>query len=81
MPSRAPGPVNDWDFVEFWIDPTASPPYALLLLGKDSGTCRVVDPSRDYKAVFTGGSYDEARLWLLEDEYERVEGRLLCSQV
>ena len=29
----------------------------------------------------TCSSYEEAKLWLLEDEYERVEGRVLAEQV
>ncbi len=82
MPSRARDQVpNSWDFAEFWMDPSASPPYALLLLGRGGGPCQVLDPSKKYKTVFASESYEDAKLWLLEDEYERVEGRLLYSQV
>ncbi|MCC3409805.1 MAG: hypothetical protein JGK17_30520 [Microcoleus sp. PH2017_10_PVI_O_A] len=34
-----------------------------------------------YKLLFLGSSYDEAHSWLLEDEYERVDGRLLASEI
>lgn len=81
MSSRAPDLANNWDFLEFWTDPTARPPYALVLLGKESGACQIVDPSEACKTVFSSPSYDEARIWLLEDDYERVEGRLVASEV
>ncbi len=73
--------ANDWDFLEFWADPTAWPPYALILLGKNSGVCQIVDPAAGYQTQITCASYEEAKLWLLEDEYERIEGRLVASEV
>ncbi len=70
-----------WNFVEVWIDPMLSPPYILLLLGDPTGRCRVYDPAEDYKVVFSSATYDEAQTWLLEDEYEPVEGRLSASEL
>lgn len=67
---------TDWHFVEVWIDPMLCPPYILLLLGDLAGSCRVHDPAENYKVVFSSATYDEAQTWLLEDEYEPVEGRL-----
>jgi hypothetical protein len=72
---------SDWDFVEVWIDPMLSPPYILLLLGDPAGSCRVYDPAENYKVVFSSATYDEAQIWLLEDEYEPVEGRLSASDL
>jgi hypothetical protein len=72
---------SDWNFVEVWIDPMLSPPYILLLLGDSEGSCRVHDPAESYKVVFSSATYDEAQTWLLEDEYEPVEGRLLASKL
>ncbi len=72
---------NNWNFAEVWIDPLLFPPYILLLLGDSSGRCRVYDPAVDYKVVFTGASYEEAENWLLEDEYEPVEGRLSAEEI
>lgn len=69
----------DWSFAEVWIDPMLSPPYILLLLSAPTGSCHVYDPSDNYKLVFSGATYDEAQTWLLEDEYEPVEGRLSAS--
>jgi len=31
--------------------------------------------------VFTGASYEEAENWLLEDEFEPVEGRLSAVEI
>ena len=81
-----PSPVLDpakreWDFVEVWIDPMLSPPYILLLLGNSSGDCQVYDPAEKYKVVFTGTTYRETETWLLEDEYEPIEGRLSASEL
>ena len=81
-----PSPVLDpdkgeWDFVEVWIDPMLTPPYILLLLGNSSGNCRVYDPAENYKVVFTGTTYNETETWLLEDEYEPIEGRLSASDL
>lgn len=71
----------DWNFVEVWIDPMLSPPYILLLLSDPSGQCRVYDPAERYRIVFTSATYDEAQTWLLEDEYEPIEGRLSASEI
>ncbi len=81
-----PSPVLDpakanWDFVEVWIDPMLTPPYILLLLGDSSGCCCVYDPAENYKVVFTGATYNETETWLLEDEYEPIEGRLSASEL
>ena len=54
-----------------------APPYVLLLLrseGTDSFV--IVDPQEGGKRVFGASTYDEARIWLLEDEYERASERL-----
>lgn len=82
MSSPALDPVkSEWNFVEVWIDPILSPPYILLLLGDPAGSCRVHDPAENYKVVFSSATYDEAQTWLLEDEYEPVEGRLSASEL
>jgi hypothetical protein len=77
IPSHALDPAqNDWNFLEVWIDPMQSPPYLLMLLGDESGFCKILDPAEQYKLVKEYDSYDQAQLWLLEDEYEPLEGRL-----
>lgn len=67
---------DNWHFLEAWIDPMQSPPYILLLLSDQSGRCHIVDPAEQYKLINYCDTYDEAQLWLLEDEYEPLEGRL-----
>ncbi|GAA6621204.1 hypothetical protein NUACC26_070230 [Scytonema sp. NUACC26] len=82
MSSPAQDPVNnDWEFAEVWVDPMLSPPYILLLLSNIHGNYRIYDPAQGYKIVFSSNSYDEAQLWLLEDEYEPIKGRLLASEL
>ena len=72
---------NNWEFSEVWIDAMLSPPYLLLLLGDCEGNCRIYDPAQGYKIVFSSNNYEEAKLWLLEDEYEPIEGRLLAADL
>jgi hypothetical protein len=45
------------------------------VLGYADGTVSVFDPKED-KIVCESDSYEAARLWLLEDEYTRVNGRM-----
>jgi hypothetical protein len=75
-----PNPADNWEFTELWIDPTASPPYTLVLLSDRAGNSTVYDPAQNYQVVFSSSTYEKARLWLLEDEYERVNGRFLAEQ-
>jgi hypothetical protein len=81
MSFPAPHLADNWAFTELWVDPTAAPPYVLILLCDDNGKCCIYDPAQNYQAVFIGESYQEAKLWLLEDEYERVEGQLRAEKV
>jgi hypothetical protein len=67
---------DNWEFTELWMDTTASPPYVLILLGDSSGKTCIYDPALSYQIVFQSDTYQEAKLWLLEDEYSLVEGRL-----
>jgi hypothetical protein len=77
MLSHEQAQVNSWDFLEVWVDVTASPPYVLLLLGEHSGKYYIVDAAENYTTAFSSDSYEEAKLWLLADEYERVDGRFV----
>jgi hypothetical protein len=40
----------------------------------------VYDPAEGYKVIFTNSTYEEAQNWLLEDEYEPIEGRLSAAE-
>ena len=82
MLSPALDPVKDeWNFLEVWIDPMQSPPYLLMLMGDRIGVCHVCDPVENYKVVLTSQSYEEAQLWLLEDEFEPINGRLSFGEI
>jgi hypothetical protein len=72
---------DNWNFLEVWVDQMQSPPYILLLLGDRAKQCYVFDPAVHYSLVKAFQSYEEAQLWLLEDEYEPLEGRLSSAEV
>lgn len=71
---------GDWNFLEVWVDSMQSPPYVLLLLGDKVKECYVFDPAAQYGLVKAFQDYEEAQLWLLEDEYEPLEGRLSSAE-
>ena len=73
--------INDWEFIELWVDPIVFPPRILMLVGDKNSKCGIYDPSANNKLLFLSSSYDQAHSWLLEDEYERVDGRLLASEI
>ncbi|BAY17405.1 hypothetical protein NIES21_32430 [Anabaenopsis circularis NIES-21] len=72
---------NKPEFTEVWIDPMLSPPYILLLLCNSDQNCQIYDPAQNYKVIFSSNNYEAAKLWLLEDEYEPIEGRLLANEL
>ncbi len=80
--SPALDPVKDnWNFLEVWVDPMQSPPYMLLLLGDKAGSCYIFDPADGYRLIKNCGNYEEAQFWLLEDEYEPIEGRIEGGEI
>ncbi|MEH2197720.1 hypothetical protein [Nostoc sp.] len=80
IPPQAPM-KNNWEFMEVWIDRSHSPPYILLLLCDSEDNCQIYDPAQGYKVVFSSNNYDEANLYLLEDEFESVQGRVLAAEL
>jgi hypothetical protein len=50
-----------------------------VLIDKARG-CYVFDPAEKYCLVKAFQDYEEAQLWLLEDEYEPIEGRLSSEE-
>jgi hypothetical protein len=67
--------VSDWQFVETWIDPTSEIPYVLLLIAEEAGGFKIYDPKENYSVIFSSDSYEDAKNFLMEDEYELVRGR------
>jgi hypothetical protein len=72
---------DNWSFLEVWVDPMQSPPYLLMLTEDTNGVCQIFDPVENYKVVLTSHSYEEAKLWLLEDEFEPIKGKLSSAEV
>jgi hypothetical protein len=72
---------TDWQFTEVWSDPMLAPPYLLLLLADKKGQYYIYDPAKDYQVIFSTDNYEIAKLWLLEDEYEPMEGRLFLDDL
>lgn len=62
------------NWMEVWADLSLSPPYVLIVKSTPhmQGRCIVLDPQEDGKQVSNAESYEAAKLWLLEDEYERL---------
>jgi hypothetical protein len=73
--------AKTWKFLELWVDPVLFPPKILMLLGNQDGTCHIFNPSSNYKLVVSYSNYQEAKEWLIEDEYERFQGKLLSEEV
>ena len=68
------GTMESSGWIEVWVDRTAGP-YVLVVRPDPTEGFVVLDPREDYRVVFADESYDEVKMWLLEDEYEMVRGR------
>jgi hypothetical protein len=66
---------NNWVAIEIWADTSHQMPYILMLVLRENGMFEVVDPKEDYKVVFSHESYQEARYWLNEDEFDPIGER------
>jgi len=73
--------TDNWQLIELWIDPIVFPPRILMLVGGQQGNCCIYDATANYKPLFESANYDEAHSWLVEDDYERVDGRLLAEEI
>ena len=62
---------------EVWSDESFDMPH-VLVLGQENqeGDVIVLDPKEAYKIIYRANNYEDAKLWLLEDEYTRVDGRI-----
>jgi len=59
------------NWYEIWVDEGLDVPYVLILLSAEAGY-QIFDPAERNKIVFASANYDDAKFWLLEDEYVRV---------
>ncbi len=62
------------NWIEVWIDTYVS--YVLVLRCYEDGSIKLYDPQKGGGSESTFGSYEEAYLWLREDEYDLAEGRM-----
>lgn len=68
--------MNNW--FEVWADPGQTPPY-VLVVQSDGAAIHVFDPQEGRKKVFTASDYQEVFMWLREDEFELVTGRIFSE--
>jgi len=59
------------NWYEIWVDEGLSVPYVLLLRPTERAF-EILDPAQGNKKAFEAQSYEDARMWLLEDEYVLV---------
>lgn len=71
--------MSEATWFEVWVDDTATPPYILLLFSDDKEeNLQIFDPAKSL-FLHSAKSYKEAMYWLTEDEYTKVDGRMLLE--
>lgn len=70
-----------WEFLEVWIGPPIDSPVMLVLVSRVSGKVEILDPADAYESRYTSDSYEDAALWLAEDEFRLVRGRVQPEDV
>ncbi|WP_373536484.1 hypothetical protein [Microcoleus sp.] len=68
---------TEWEFAEIWADTLISPPDILMFVKEVSRKFCIHDSAQNYKVIFSSDNYEAAKMWLLEDEYERLNSRIL----
>lgn len=69
-------PVS-YPWYEVWSDDADPTPYVLIVRPSPEGRgIVIVDPQKGHKIIRVAEDYASAVLWLSEDEYTRVEGRM-----
>jgi hypothetical protein len=68
--------INKW--YEVWSDETHDIPYLLFLTqcNEEVEGCQVIDPKSNNQVVKKFPDYNSAKLWLLEDEFTLIDGRM-----
>ncbi|TAE76157.1 MAG: hypothetical protein EAZ60_10830, partial [Oscillatoriales cyanobacterium] len=69
--------VNDWEFIELWVDPIVFPPRILMLVGGKNSKCGIYEPSANYNPH----SADVGRIFLsvVKTWKPNAFGLKLCS--
>ena len=71
--------IEKW--YEVWVDESTQIPYVLFLCPDpdNPGGMLIIDPKEGDRVINKLPDYDRSTLWLTEDEYTRVEGRMECD--
>lgn len=71
--------IGSW--YEVWVDDGLSNPYILIVTHDSTDAARiiVIDPLKGYETVHHDNDYEAVKLWLLEDEYRWIDGRMSTS--
>lgn len=66
---------------EVWAEELSDPPYLLVVKPdvNNPGCVVVYDPIENNRIVHHGQGYEDTRLWLQEDEFNLVEGRVFVE--
>ncbi len=66
------------DWYEIWVDESPGFPYVLILCPNKNNSQEflIIDPQEKGSIIQTMADYESAKLWLSEDEYTLVDGRM-----
>lgn len=69
---------------EVWFDQgeDALPTWLLIVTPDEASPGKVVvyDPQENYRVVHHGQTYEATRIWLQEDEYSLIDGRMFPDE-
>jgi hypothetical protein len=68
----------NFEWYEVWVSDSPTLPYVLIVIPDEEGAggVMVIDPQEDQKVVYRATEYENAKLWLLEDEFRLARGRM-----
>lgn len=67
--------MSELSWYEVWADEGIDPPYILVICGRGKAELEVYDPT-EKRIAYLASTYEDAKNWLLEDEYTQVQGRM-----
>lgn len=70
--------MKEYVWFEVWVDDTAEPPYLLMLMSDKEGCLDIYDPGEKVMR-HSVNCYQDAKFWLNEDEYTKVDGRMVID--
>lgn len=68
------------NWYEVWVDDGLTPPYVVVVIQHNAKEICVHDPKENDRIIYSSETYEEVKLWLLEDEYIRVTGRMELNE-